>query len=115
MGHIRVISMDGECFFRWCHPAKFDNHRRRGFDFVPYDELFKDASYFQRTPEGRIRNGDVYLMKIGVEGLARMLREKLELQKHFETVHEGEVTAAAEEFNTKAIRIHPDGTSENIN
>ncbi len=115
MGHVRVISLDGNYFYRWCHPGRFDKHRRQGFDFVPYDELFKDATYFQRTNEQHIRNGDVYLMKIGVEGLARMLREKLELQKHFESVHEGDITSACEEFNTKALRIHPDGTSENIN
>jgi hypothetical protein len=115
MGHVRAISMDGNYFYRWCHPAKFDKHRRQGFDFVPYDELFEDATYFQKTVEKHIRNGDVYLMKIGVEGLARMLREKLELQKHFESVHEGEMATAAEEFNTKAVRISPDGSSDNIN
>jgi hypothetical protein len=115
MGHTRVISLDGNYFYRWCHPDKFAKHRRRGFDFVPYDELFKDATYFQKTTEKHIRNGDVYLMKIGVEGMARMLREKMELQRHFQSVHEGEVAGAAEDYNTKALRIHPDGTSENIN
>jgi hypothetical protein len=115
MGHVRVISLDGNYFFRWCHPARFDRHRRRGFDFVHYDELFENANYFQRTPEHHIRNGDVYLMKIGVEGLARMLREKLELQKQYEATAEGEMAQAAEEYNTKAVRIAPDGTSENIN
>jgi hypothetical protein len=115
LGHVRAISMDGNYFFRWCHPAKFDAHRRQGFDFVHYDELFKDANYFQETIEHHVRNGDVYLMRIGVEGMARMLREKLELQKHMESAHEGDITRAAEEFNTKAIRIHPDGSSDNIN
>jgi hypothetical protein len=115
LGHVRAISLDGQHFYRWCHPGNFDKHRRRGFDFVPYDELFEDADYFQRTPEQRIRNGDVYLMKISVDGLARMYREKIELQKHFASVHEGDVATAAEEFNTKAVRIFEDGTSENIN
>jgi hypothetical protein len=115
MGHVRVISMDGNYFYRWCHPAIFDRHRREGFDFVHYDELFEDATYFQRTNDSHIRNGDVYLMKIGVDGMARKLREKLELQKHYEAIAEGEMATAAEEYNTKAVRINPDGTSENIN
>jgi hypothetical protein len=115
LGHVRAISLDGMYFYRWCHPGRFDRHRRQGFDFVSYDELFKDADYFQRSENNRIRNGDVYLMKISVDGLARMYREKVELQKHFESVHEGDVAEAAEEFNTKAVRIYEDGTSENIN
>ena len=115
MGHIRTISLDGNYFFRWCHPSKFDSHRRKGFDFVIYDKMFKDAKYFQETPEHHIRNGDVFLMQIGVEGMARMLREKMELQKHFDSEYEGDITQEAEKYNTKAIRIHPDGSSENIN
>jgi hypothetical protein len=113
-GSFRYMTFDGEYFLRWCHPGRFDRHIRRGYNFVRYDDMFKDTDYFAKTAENRIRNGDLYLMKISVDGFARLQREKLDLQSHYARYHEGSVTDEAEKYNTKAFRYDPSGNTKTL-
>jgi hypothetical protein len=113
-GSFRYMTPDGNYFLRWCHPSRFDRHLRRGFSFIEYDKMFGDTNYFVQTAENRIRNGDLYLMKISVDGFARIQREKLDLQSHYARYHEGSVTDMAEKFNTKAFRYDPSGNTKSL-
>jgi hypothetical protein len=114
-GEFRFMTADGQYFLRWCHEGRFDRHRRRGYTFVRYDDMFKDTDFFQRTTDNRVRNGDLYLMKVSVDGFARLQRDKLELKRIYERYHEGEVTEAAEKHGTKSFRHYDDGSIEFIN
>lgn len=115
MGHVRILSSDGLYLLRWCHPGRFNRHQRQGFDFIKYEDMFEGTNFYKKSNEGHIQNGDLYLMKISIDGFGRMLKQRLELQRTYEKAHEGEVTRAAEQYNTKSFRTQPDGGIEFIN
>jgi hypothetical protein len=115
MGQIRYLTADAEYLLRWCHPGRFNRHQRQGFTFVLYNDLLEDTDAWAKSPEGYIKNGDLYLMKISIDGWGRMMRQKLDLEATQRAEHEGEITREAEKYNTKSFRSHPDGDIEFIN
>ena len=115
LGHVRALTPDGQNLLRWCHPGRFNRHLRQGFDFIKYDDTLDGTAVYKKSTEGYIQNGDLFLMKISIDGFGRMLRQKLELRKSYEQYHEGEVTREAEKHNTKSFVAHEDGSIDFIN
>lgn len=115
LGHMRALTPDGQYLLRWCHPGRFNRHLRQGFDFIKYDDVLEDTALYKKSTEGYIQNGDLFLMKISIDGFGRMLKQKLELQKSYEQYHEGEVTREAEKYNTKSFVANEDGSIDFIN
>ena len=115
LGHVRALTPDGQSLLRWCHPGRFNRHLRQGFDFIMYDDILDGCAVYKKSTEGYIQNGDLYLMKMSIDGFGRMLRQKLELRKSYEQYHEGEITREAEKHNTKSFRAHEDGSVDFIN
>lgn len=111
----KVLTADGEYLLRWCHPGRFNRHQRQGFSFIKYDDMFLNTDAFKKSTEGYVQNGDVYLMKISIDGFARMLKQKMELRASMEASTVGEVTREAEKYNTKSFEINPDGSLEFVN
>jgi hypothetical protein len=70
-GEKRRIRSDGIAY-RWASFERIEERKRMGYRFVMYDDLFRDTGHFERDIHGRVVNGDVVLMYIGKEQLAKI-------------------------------------------
>jgi hypothetical protein len=79
-GSMHTLTADSQRKYRWCRPDKINLHKRRGFGFSKYKELFQDTGLFEEGSGSTVRNGDNILMEISLDGWERMCEERDRLQ-----------------------------------
>ena len=72
--------------YRWCRNdgRKIPLHQRRGYVYEKYSATFEDTGLFQSGPGDTVKNGDLVLMKIYMDGWEKMRQEKKNLQAMLE-------------------------------
>ena len=95
-GQLVVLTADGQSKYRWCRDdgRKIPLHQRRGFTFEKYSATFEDTGLFTRGEGNTVRNGDIILMRIYLDGWEKMRAEKRRLQSILEGDTGGELFAA---------------------
>lgn len=106
-GQLHVLTRDSARKFRWCAPEFITRHKRRGFRFASYKELFKDTGMFEEAPGDMVKNGDVILMHISLDGWERMKAERDRLQSALEGAYGGELFAAGQAYGAPTFKEDP--------
>lgn len=106
-GQTHTLSADSTRKFRWCNytnARKMALHRRRGFNFVKYTDLFEHTGLFEHGEGNRVLNGDLCLMEVSMDGWERMAAEKERLQRHLEGEEGGSLFRAGEQYGAPTFR-----------
>lgn len=83
-GQFHIFNRRGDCKFRWCAKQRIPVHKRYGFRYCSYRDLFEGTGYFESGPGDTIWNGDVVLMEISIDGWERQCRQTAELRSYME-------------------------------
>jgi hypothetical protein len=103
-GQLHVLTTDSARKMRWCAMDFINRHKRRGFRFESYKELFKDTGMFEDAPGDMIKNGDVILMSISMDGWERMKAERDRLQSALEGAYGAELFAAGQAYGAPTFK-----------
>jgi hypothetical protein len=105
-GHMHILTPDSQEKLRWCRDdgRKIPLHQRRGFTYVKYSKTFADTGLFQEGPGDTVKNGDLILMKIYLDGWERMRKEKNNLQSLLEGAAGQELFQTGESTGTPTFK-----------
>lgn len=99
-GQLVVLTADSQRKYRWCRcndNTRLSTHKRRGFRFSSYKDLFAGTGLFEDWgPMHQVRNGDLVLMEISMDGWERMRLEKKRLQAALEATYGDELFSAGQ-------------------
>ena len=97
-GQLVVLTADSQRKYRWCRSTdntRIATHKRRGFRFSDYKALFAQTGLFEDWgPMHQVRNGDLVLMEISMDGWERMRLEKKRLRAALEATYGDELFSA---------------------
>lgn len=85
-GQLRCLTADSSELFRWCKftTQRISIHKGHGYRFARYSELFEDTGLFEKGEGDVVRNGDLVLMKIPLDGLRRLIERRNKVQAAYE-------------------------------
>lgn len=107
-GQLHVLTSDGQRKFRWCSRRKIPIHKRYGFRFASYRELFDNTGLFESGPGDTVWNGDAVLMSISLDGWERMRQQTEELRKWLDGSFGNEFFQKAQNAGVPSFQEDPD-------